>query len=172
MGSSHREMLRATAERSGRSWLAVLLACDAAILLLVFSGQGSQLRYSVGASEAVTLLGAGDTRSLRVDGNIVTGSLVKRAERCEYRFDLQDTETATGGHPGPALSVVYRSCVVPDYFGEYDGYQLELIVDGASSGVAGVFAAKSIATRCPDKYFYQQRPLPRRLPLREQAATE
>ncbi len=77
-------------------------------------------------------------KAVRVDGEVVAGSVQKGPGELEIRFVL------SGGDK--SLPVAYRGAV-PDAFGEGK----EVVVQG-QAGSDGTFQADSILTKCPSKY--------------------
>jgi cytochrome c-type biogenesis protein CcmE len=80
---------------------------------------------------------------VRVEGKLVTGTLKRRAEPCEYRFTLQKN--------GAELPVRFAGCVVPDTFRDVPGMDVDVTAEGKLSG-EGYFVASQIMAKCPSKY--------------------
>ena len=116
--------------------IAIIVIC---ILLLAFRGfRKSQVFYYT-VSE---VLAQHDTmskeRSIRVNGLVVSGSVVYAAERLLLTFDISDGERT--------IPVTYHGSK-PDLL--TDGK--EVVVEG-TLGVEGTFQATKIITKCPSKY--------------------
>jgi cytochrome c-type biogenesis protein CcmE len=86
-------------------------------------------------------------KSLRVQGNLVSGSLRKRDKPCEYRFSIE------GG--GGVLEVHYPVCIVPDTFRDVKGMPTEVTAEGNLSA-DGHLDAKNVLAKCPSKYDMDQ----------------
>jgi cytochrome c-type biogenesis protein CcmE len=86
-------------------------------------------------------------KSLRVQGNLVSGTLRKRDQPCEYRFSIE------GG--GGALEVHYPVCIVPDTFRDVKGMPTEVTAEGSLSA-DGHLDAKNVLAKCPSKYDMDQ----------------
>ncbi len=87
-------------------------------------------------------------RPVRVEGNLVHGSLVKRDQPCEYRFRMQKN--------GAELAVRYAQCVVPDTFRDVAGMDVGVTVEGELLA-DGAFEASTVLAKCPSKYEMKQR---------------
>ena len=87
-------------------------------------------------------------RRVRVEGNLVHGSLEKRDQPCEYRFRL-----AKGGEE---VAVRYPQCVVPDTFRDVPGMDVGVTVEG-KLGSDGAFDATQVLAKCPSKYEMKDR---------------
>jgi cytochrome c-type biogenesis protein CcmE len=141
------------AERKRRNMglLIGVLAIGGGMLMLVmtsFDGSGSWARtVQQVVSDKDSLVG----RNVKVSGALVKGSLRKRDDPCEYRFEL----TELNGK-GATLPVRYEGCVVPDTFRDVPGMDVEVTADGKVDP-AGHFQASQIMAKCPSKYEMQER---------------
>lgn len=124
--------------------LAVLAVLGAVVALLLQSR--SVFVYSVMVSEVVSDVGAHLDRTLRVEGQLVDGSVRFREEPCEWRFVLE--------HEGRRMPVEYAQCVVPDTF--RDGMGISVVVEGRLRR-DGSFVATQVIPRCPSRYEMEQR---------------
>lgn len=86
-------------------------------------------------------------RSVRVEGDLVKGSLVHQTEPCEYRFKMTSH--------GVEVPVRYANCVVPDTFRDVPGMDVKVTVEGKLS-TAGQFEASQVMAKCPSKYEMKQ----------------
>ena len=84
-------------------------------------------------------------RELRVEGDLVPGSILFQESPCEYRFVL--------GSEGKKMPVRFPQCIVPDTF--KDGMGIKVTVQGKLSE-EGYFLANQVIPRCPSKYEMQQ----------------
>ena len=134
-------------ERNGWGLLAVLLVLAGGVLALVFSGGEEAVVYSYKVSDVKAQASEFGERQLRVQGSLVSGSLVKRDNPCEYRFMMRNQgETA-----GEALEVRYPLCVVPDTFRDVKGVEVEVTAEGRLAA-DGHLQASKIFAKCPSKY--------------------
>jgi cytochrome c-type biogenesis protein CcmE len=121
--------------------LAALLVMGGGILTLVFTSFEDAAVYSRSVDKLVQerqkLIG----RSVKVEGELVEGTLKRRDEPCEYRFSIQKQ--------GVTLPVHYAQCIVPDTFQDVPG--MSVTVEGQLTQ-AGHFDATMIIAKCPSKY--------------------
>jgi cytochrome c-type biogenesis protein CcmE len=83
-------------------------------------------------------------RAVRVEGNLVKGSLVHQEIPCEYRFEMENG--------GAKVPVRYANCVVPDTFRDVPGMDVKVTVEGKLSAESGRFEATQVMAKCPSKY--------------------
>lgn len=87
-------------------------------------------------------------RAVRVEGDLVKGSLVHQEQPCEYRFKMSAGEAQ--------IPVRYANCVVPDTFRDVPGMDVKVTVEGKMSS-EGTFEASLVMAKCPSKYEMKQR---------------
>jgi cytochrome c-type biogenesis protein CcmE len=87
-------------------------------------------------------------RNVRVEGNLVKGSLLHRPEPCEYRFKIESA--------GKVLPVRFAQCIVPDNLRDVPGMDIVVIAEGKLAE-GGHLEATKIMPQCPSKYEMQQR---------------
>jgi len=92
--------------------------------------------------------GAHPARPVRVEGNLVHGTLEKRDQPCEYRFVMEKN--------GAELPVSFPQCVVPDTFRDVAGMDVGVTVEGELQP-DGSFVASTVLAKCPSKYEMKQR---------------
>ena len=126
----------------------VLLAGAVAWLLFFSGGDGGPdpFTYSKQVHEVVDDPAEFADRELRVEGELVQGSIQFREEPCEWRFVLHKNERE--------MPVSFPQCVVPDTF--RDGMGISVVVQGRIQQ-DGSFHANQVIPRCPSKYEMQQR---------------
>jgi cytochrome c-type biogenesis protein CcmE len=131
--------------RSKRHWglLLGLVGMGAAILFVVFSGFKQAAVYSKGVDELLRDKDRFESRTVRVVGTLVAGTLARRSDPCEYRFKMQKNDAI--------LTVLYPQCVVPDTFRDVPGVKVEVTAEGQISA-DGTFRAHQIMAKCPSKY--------------------
>ncbi len=120
-----------------------LVVMGAAILFVVFSGFKQAAVYSKGVDELLRDKSRFESRTVRVLGTLVSGTLARRSDPCEYRFKMQKNEAV--------LTVLYPQCVVPDTFRDVPGVNVEVTAEGQISA-DGTFHASQIMAKCPSKY--------------------
>jgi cytochrome c-type biogenesis protein CcmE len=120
-----------------------LVAMGAAILFVVFSGFKQAAVYSKGVDELLRDKARFESRTVRVVGTLVAGTLARRSDPCEYRFKMQKNDAV--------MTVLYPQCVVPDTFRDVPGVKVEVTAEGQISA-DGTFRAQQIMAKCPSKY--------------------
>lgn len=124
-----------------------LVGAGAAIVGLVLTGMKDNAVYSKQVDEFLAQKAKFAGRQVRIEGNLVHGSLVKREQPCEYRFTLEKN--------GQSLPVRYEQCVVPDTFRDVPGMDVGVTVEGKLA--ADHFAADTVLAKCPSKYEMKDR---------------
>lgn len=125
-----------------------LLTMAGVILTVVLTGVDKAAVYSKGVDELLEQRARIGNRTVRVVGTLVSGSLARRDEPCEYRFQLAR---------GPStITVHYPQCVVPDTFRDVPGVKVEVTAEGKLTE-DGSFLAHQIMAKCPSKYDMKQR---------------
>jgi cytochrome c-type biogenesis protein CcmE len=82
-------------------------------------------------------------RKVRVEGELVTGTLMKRDQPCEYRFTIHG--------PTSELPVRYAQCVIPDTFRDMPGGGVQVTIEGTLAQ-DGSFDATLVMAKCTSKY--------------------
>ncbi len=82
-------------------------------------------------------------RRVRVEGELVPGTLAKRDEPCEFRFRMRAGEAE--------LPVRYPQCVVPDTFRDRPEGGVQVTVEGTLEK-GGEFKATLVMAKCTSKY--------------------
>ncbi len=132
--------------------LAALLVIVAAVLTLAFTGLDGAFNYTVAVDRLVKEQAQFAKRSVKLQGMLVKGTLVRRDEPCEYRFKLQDMTNKSA-----VIPVQYRQCVVPDTFRDMPGMDVMVTAGGKLAPDGKSFDATDIMAKCPSKYEMQQR---------------
>lgn len=130
--------------KSGLGLLIGLLVIVAGVLTLLFNSGSDAALYSVGVDALVKEQARYAMRNLRVKGNLVKGTLTRRDEPCEYRFQLEEK--------GTLLSVHHPSCGVPDTFRDMPGMKVEVQAEGKLASDGKTFVSDKIIAKCPSKY--------------------
>jgi cytochrome c-type biogenesis protein CcmE len=87
-------------------------------------------------------------RTVRAEGNLVHGTILKRDQPCEYRFTIEKN--------GVEVPVRFPQCVVPDTFRDVQGMDVGVTVEG-SLLADNSFEATSVLAKCPSKYEMKDR---------------
>jgi cytochrome c-type biogenesis protein CcmE len=87
-------------------------------------------------------------KPVRVEGNLVHGSLVKRETPCEYRFTIEKN--------GSEIPVRFGKCVVPDTFRDVAGMDVGVTVEGELRPDTSL-EASAVLAKCPSKYEMKQK---------------
>lgn len=125
-----------------------LLVAVGGILTLVFTSVDEAAIYSVTTDQLVKNKSEYEDRNVRVEGDLVNGTLRFRKEPCEYRFTMEKN--------GEKIPVRYPACVVPDTFKDVPGIDVQVTAEGKLSP-EGHFEATHIMAKCPSKYEMEQR---------------
>jgi cytochrome c-type biogenesis protein CcmE len=125
-----------------------LLMAAAAIVALVLVGMQDKGIYSKPVDELVAQKGKFVGKSVRAEGNLVHGTLVKREQPCEYRFKMERN--------GVEMPVRFARCVVPDTFRDVPGMDVQVTVEGELRPDDSLEASQVLA-KCPSKYEMKQK---------------
>ena len=132
-----------TRKKGNLGLLIGLLVMGGGILTLVFTSFKGSAVYSKGVDDLLRDKVKYSDRAVRVEGILVKGSLVRRDQPCEYRFNIEKK--------GVVLPVHYAQCIVPDTFRDMPGMDVSVIVEGKLTD-SGHFEASNIMAKCPSKY--------------------
>jgi cytochrome c-type biogenesis protein CcmE len=138
--------------KSNWGLLAALLVIMAAALTLAFTGLDGAFNYNVSVDRLVKEQAQFQKRSVKLQGMLVKGTLVRRDEPCEYRFRLHDEKNKDS-----VIPVQYRQCVVPDTFRDMPGMDVMVTAGGKLAPDGKSFEATDIMAKCPSKYEMQER---------------
>jgi len=128
--------------------VAILVVTAVSALVLVLQSLETAAVYSKGVDELVSDRDRLTTRTVLVDGTLVSGTLRRRDQPCEYRF-------AIAKH-GVTLEVRYPHCIVPDTFRDLPGSRVDVTVEGQLTA-EGFLSADRILAKCPSRYEMDQR---------------
>jgi len=127
--------------------LIALLVMGGGLLTLVMTNFDNAAIYSLGVDQLPAQKAQLEGRNLRVDGKLVSGTLVKRNSPCEYRFRIEKN--------GSELQVHYPQCIVPDTFRDVKGVEVLVTAEGKLAS-DGHLEATQIFAKCPSKYEMKQ----------------
>lgn len=128
--------------------LVPLLMAAGAIVAIVLVGMQDKGIYSKPVDELVAQKAKFVGRPVRAEGNLVHGSLTKREDPCEYRFQIEKN--------GTVLPVRFGKCIVPDTFRDVPGMDVEVTVEG-ELGSDDTLEASQVLAKCPSKYEMKER---------------
>jgi cytochrome c-type biogenesis protein CcmE len=139
-----------SARRKGNvGLLVVLLVMVGGIVALVMTSFNDAAVYAKNVdqvrAESASLMG----RNLRVEGNLVHGTLERRDQPCEYRFVIKGKDSE--------LPVRYAKCIVPDTFRDVPGTDVGVTVEGKLAAGGSSFEAAQVMAKCPSKYEMKER---------------
>lgn len=134
--------------RRNLALLAGVLIAAAGILTLVFSSVDEAAIYSMTTDKLLAQKDKFTGKNLRVEGELVPGTLTRREQPCEYRFSIEKN--------GQKLAVRFPQCVVPDTFKDVPGMAVQVTAEGKLND-EGHFDATNIMAKCPSKYEMQER---------------
>ena len=138
--------------KSNWGLLVGLLVIVAAVLTLAFTGLDGAFNYNIEVGRLMKEQTQFAKRSVKLQGMLVPGTLVRRDEPCEYRFKLHDKDDKN-----VVIPVQYRQCVVPDTFRDMPGMDVMVTAGGKLAADGKSFEATDIMAKCPSKYEMQQR---------------
>lgn len=119
-----------------------LVVMGALVLGVVLIGMGGEGKtYSMDVQDM--LKSDKKDRDLRIKGQLVTGTLAKRDQPCEYRFKIESG--------GDQVEIRYPECIVPDTLRDVKGMPTEVTVEGRLNA-SGYFDARHVVAKCPSKY--------------------
>ncbi len=130
--------------------LVALVGIVGMIVLVFMFGFKDAAIYSLPVAELTANQGKYVGRKVRVEGELSPGSLVKRDQPCEYRFNVQGMGT---GYDANTLKVPvrYGQCVVPDTFRDMPGGGVQVTIEGSLTK-EGFFEATLVMAKCSSKY--------------------
>ena len=128
--------------------IAMLAAAGAAVASLVLLKMKDTGVYSKPVDELLNAQERFVGKAVRVEGNLVHGTLVRRETPCEYRFEIEQRHQA--------LKVRFAKCIVPDTFKDVPGMDVGVTVEGRLLA-SGDFEADNVLAKCPSKYDMQER---------------
>jgi cytochrome c-type biogenesis protein CcmE len=126
--------------------LATLLVMVGALVALFMVGFNDAAVYSTPVDQLMAQKDKLMGRKVRVEGELVPGSLEKRDKPCEYRFTLHGKESKE------QLAVRYPQCIVPDTFRDVPGGGVQVTIEGSLKKDSGDFEATLVMAKCSSKY--------------------
>lgn len=123
--------------------LVMLLVMVGAVVALFLVGFKEGAVYAISIDKLMETKSASVGRKVRVEGELVPGTLTKRDQPCEYRFKVHGQSAE--------MPVRYAQCVIPDTFRDVPGGGVQVTVEGALSA-QGDFEASLVMAKCASKY--------------------
>ncbi len=123
--------------------LVTLLVMTGAIVALFMVGFQEAAVYSMPVDQFVAQKAKHAGRRIRIEGELVPGTLVKRDKPCEFRFQVTG-ETQQ-------VAVRYAQCIVPDTFRDVPEGGVQVTAEGKLTD-EGHFEATMIMAKCSSKY--------------------
>jgi cytochrome c-type biogenesis protein CcmE len=130
-------------QRRSLGLLVTLLALVGAVVSLFLVGFKDAAVYATPVDKLASGNPALIGRKVRVEGELVPGTLVKRDQPCEYRFTVHKDRAE--------LPVRYAQCVIPDTFRDMPGGGVQVTIEGALTE-RGDFEATLVMAKCASKY--------------------
>lgn len=130
-------------QKKSKGLLVTLLALVSAVVALFMVGFKEAAVYATPVDKLVHDKSALVGRKVRVEGQLVPGTLVKRDSPCEYRFTIHKDKDE--------LPVRYAQCVIPDTFRDMPGGGVNVTIEGALNQ-KGEFDATLVMAKCASKY--------------------
>ncbi|MFO0593049.1 MAG: cytochrome c maturation protein CcmE [Polyangiaceae bacterium] len=130
--------------------LAALVGIVGMIVLVFMFGFKDAAIYSLPVAELTSNQAKYVGRKVRVEGELTPGTLKKRDQPCEYRFDVQTMGAAYDSNT-VKVPVRYGQCVVPDTFRDMPGGGVQVTIEGSLTK-EGYFEATLVMAKCSSKY--------------------
>ena len=127
--------------------LAALIVMVGAIVVLFLFGLKEAPIYAMSLENFMAQGDGHAGRRVRIDGELVPGSLVKRDKPCEFRFTLRDAAKKEV----PNLEIRFPQCIVPDTFRDVPEGGVFVTAEGTMKP-EGYFEANEIMAKCSSKY--------------------
>jgi cytochrome c-type biogenesis protein CcmE len=124
----------------------MLLVMVAGIVSLFLFAFKPAAIYSMPLEQLLAAAEDNTGRRVRIEGELVPGTLVKRDSPCEFRFSMRGTEARD-----QKISVRFPQCIVPDTFRDVPEGGVMVTAEG-TLGEDGSFEATHIMAKCSSKY--------------------
>lgn len=123
--------------------LVTLLVMVGGIVMLFLFGFKDAAIYSLPVDQLSASPDKMLNRKVRVEGELVPGTLVRRDKPCEYRFKVHGEQSQ--------LAVRYAQCVIPDTFRDVPEGGVQVTLEGSLKS-PGDFEATLVMAKCTSKY--------------------
>ena len=135
----------ASPKKSNVGLLAALLTMVVAIVGVFMFGFKEASVYSMKVSQFLAEQDKHAGKRVRIEGELVPGTLQKRDSPCEFRFTVMDQQAKDR-----RIAVRYPQCIVPDTFRDVPQGGVEVTAEGLMK--ADHFEASLIMAKCASKY--------------------
>ncbi len=125
----------------------LVMAAVAIVSIVLFTMKDKAI-YSKPVDALIQEKGKFVGRPVRVEGNLVHGTLIHHEKPCEYDFTIEKN--------GTQMPVKYSQCVVPDTFRDVPGMDVGVTVEGELHA-DNTFEATTVLAKCPSKYEMKNR---------------
>jgi cytochrome c-type biogenesis protein CcmE len=131
----------------------IKITLTSAVLVLAFAGLlWSTLRdgteYYKNVDEVMTDPQAWEGKALQLHGYVVPGSIMRKRDSLEYRFQVRNTPARAGDDASAVIVDATYSGVVPDTFKD----EAEVVLKGRLDGTTFHTVPNGVMAKCPSKY--------------------
>jgi cytochrome c-type biogenesis protein CcmE len=137
---------RPDAPRAGRGLLLMLLVMVGSIVALFLFAFKPAAIYAMPVEQLLAKREEHVGKRVRIDGELLPGTLQKRDKPCEFRFKMRGSTERTQN-----VDVRFAGCIVPDAFRDVPEGGVMVTAEGTLTP-AGHFEATSIMAKCSSKY--------------------
>jgi cytochrome c-type biogenesis protein CcmE len=123
---------------------AVVLASAFGFMMWTTLRDGAE--YFKHVDEVVAQRPSLEGKKLQMQGYVVPGSILVKANTLEYRFKIQNNPIRAG-EPGNVMNITYKG-VVPDTFKD----EAEVVLKGKLTGDGFATEPNGVIAKCPSKY--------------------
>ena len=139
-------------QRSSRGLLIMLLVMVASIIGLFLFAFKPSATYTMPLEQLVNGGQEYVGKRVRIDGELVPGTLTKRDKPCEFRFSMRGQATTKDKTAKDKnVEVRFPQCIVPDTFRDVPEGGVLVTAEGTLTK-EGHFEATSIMAKCTSKY--------------------
>ncbi|MBL8742241.1 MAG: cytochrome c maturation protein CcmE [Myxococcales bacterium] len=135
---------KAKPKKGNVALLIALVAMAGGVAALFLVGFKEAAVYAMHADEVVAKADTLNGKRLRVEGELVPGTLVQRDDGCEYRFRVQVNKVE--------LPIRFAKCVIPDTFRDRPEGGVMVTVEGELVDGGKLLEATSVMAKCASKY--------------------
>jgi len=132
-----------SSKKTNLGLLLALLVMVGGIVALFMLGFQEASVYSMPVDQFVAKKADYEGRRIRIEGELVPGTLVKRDKPCEFRFTVKGATKQ--------VEVRYPQCIVPDTFRDVPQGGVKVTAEGKLAE-DGHFEANNIMAKCSSKY--------------------
>ncbi len=137
-------------KKSNIALLVGLLAMTGGVAALFLVGFKEAAVYAMPVDEVVQKSSTLNGKRLRVDGELVPGTLEKRSDGCEYRFRMKPVDQQATSKV--ELPIRFSKCVIPDTFRDQPEGGVMVTVEGELIENGTLLEATTVMAKCASKY--------------------